>query len=116
MTTTFAVRLRMSLPNNSMQKRDGGIHMPYVWTDPAIFIVHNSVTIYHSYKNDFAEEGMRENWFTTDICGGDCDDPCAFDVRDLSTYAADIPYEQIICEAIDKGELKKETPLKELEA
>ena len=62
------------------------------------------------------EEGMRENWFTTDICGGDCDDPCAFDVRDLSTYAADIPYEQIICEAIDKGELKQETPLKEREA
>lgn len=90
--------------------------MPYVWTDHAIFIVHNSVTIYHIYKNDFAEEGMRENWFTTDICGGDCDDPCAFDVRDLSTYAADIPYEQIICEAIDKGELKQETPLKEREA
>ena len=58
---------------------------------------------------------MRESWFTTDVCGGDCDDPCAFDIRDLSVYAAEKPYEQILREAIDRGELKQETPVNKSE-
>lgn len=85
--------------------------MPYVWMDPVAFLTHNGVTIYHIYKNNFAEEGVRENWFTTDICGGDCDDPCAFDIRDLSAYAPEKPYTQVLREAIDRGELNRETPL-----
>ncbi len=85
--------------------------MPYVWLEPAAFLTHNGVTICHIYKNNFAEEGVRENWFTTDICGGDCDDPCAFDIRDLSDYAPEKPYAQVLREAIDRGELKQETPL-----
>lgn len=89
--------------------------MPYVWMEPAAYLSHGGVTIYHIYKNNFEEEGVRENWFTTDVCGGDCDDPCAFDIRDLSTYAKDKPYAQILCEAIDCGELQQEMPVNERE-
>ena len=84
--------------------------MPYGWVEPEVFVEHSGVKVFHIYKNDFVDEGRRECWFTTDVCGGDSDDPCAFDVRDLSTFEAGKPYAQAVREAIDKGELKQEKP------
>ena len=82
--------------------------MPYDWVEPELFVEHGGVKVFHIYKNNFVHDGRRECWFTTDICGGESDDPCAFDVRDLSTFAPGKPYSQAVCDAIDKGELKRE--------
>ena len=57
--------------------------MPYGWIDPEVFIEHNGMTVYHVYKDDEISQGCREFWYTTDLCGGDCNDPFAFDVREM---------------------------------
>lgn len=80
--------------------------MPYGWIDPEVFIEHNGMTVYHVYKDDEISQGRREFWYTTDLCGGDCNDPFAFDVRELPTYADGKSHRQVIWEAIDAGILQ----------
>ena len=70
--------------------------MPYGWLDPEVFMEHKGVTVYHVYKDDEISQGRRECWYTTDLCGGDCDDPCSFDVRVLTASAPIKPNEQVI--------------------
>lgn len=82
--------------------------MPIGWIQPDLFLRHQGVAVYHVYRNDEYEQGPREYWFTTDKYGGDYNDPCSFDVRELSTFAADKPHDQIICEAIEAGVLPLE--------
>lgn len=60
--------------------------MPFGWIDPEVFLTHGDVTIYHVYKDDEIAQGRREYWYTTDLSGGDYEDPCSFDVRDLPTF------------------------------
>lgn len=79
--------------------------MPIGWIQPDLFLRYQGVAVYHVYRNDDYEQGPREYWFTTDKHGGDCDDPCSFDVRELSSYAREKTHEQIIREAIDAGDL-----------
>lgn len=79
--------------------------MPSGWIDPEQFLRHHGIAVYHVYRHDDYDEGPREYWYTTDLYGGDCDDPCSFDVRELSSYTGEKTHEQIICEAIDAGEL-----------
>ena len=56
--------------------------MPYQQTEVAadMFMRHNEVGIYHTYKNDDIESGARSYWFVTDPYQGEEE---AFDVRDL---------------------------------
>ena len=80
--------------------------MPYGWIDPEVFVEYNGMTVYHVYKDDEISQGCREFWYTTDLCGGDCNDPFAFDVRELPTYADGKSHRQVIWEAIDAGILQ----------
>lgn len=82
--------------------------MPIGWIQPDLFLRHQGVAVYHVYRNDEYEQGPREYWFTTDKYGGDYNDPCSFDVRELSTFAADKPHDKIIREAIEAGVLPLE--------
>lgn len=50
--------------------------MPFGWIDPEVFLTHGDVTIYHVYKDDEIAQGRREYWYTTDLSGGDYEDPC----------------------------------------
>lgn len=79
--------------------------MPSGWIDPEQFLRHQGIGVYYVYRHDDYDEGVREYCYTTDMYGGDCDDPCSFDVRELSSYAREKTHEQIIREAIDAGEL-----------
>ena len=79
--------------------------MPFGWIDPEVFLTHGDVTIYHVYKDDEIAQGRREYWYTTDLSGGDYEDPCSFDVRDLPTFTSKKSHEQVIIEAIKAGVL-----------
>lgn len=56
--------------------------MPYqqTWIAADMFIRHNGVGVYHTYKNDEIENGANTYWFVTDPYAT-IDD--AFDVREL---------------------------------
>ena len=79
--------------------------MPFGWIDPEVFLTHGDVTIYHVYKDDEIAQGRREYWYTTDLSGGDYEDPCSFDVRDLPSFTPEKSHEQVIIEAIKAGVL-----------
>lgn len=34
--------------------------MPYVWVKPKVALAHRGVKVYHVYKNDNVDEGVRE--------------------------------------------------------
>ena len=55
--------------------------MPYktVWVEPEVFLEHNGVTVYHTYKDDDIEQGADRYWFTLREDGGE--DEGAFDIR-----------------------------------
>ena len=56
--------------------------MPYqqTWIAADMFMRHNDVGVYHTYKNDEIENGASTYWFVTDPYAT-IDD--AFDVREL---------------------------------
>lgn len=56
--------------------------MPYqqTWIASEMFMRHNGVGVYHTYKNDEIENGANTYWFVTDPYAT-IDD--AFDVREL---------------------------------
>lgn len=73
--------------------------MPYhaEWVDPEVFLVHNGVTVYHTYRDDDLDQGPRTYGFTLNPCCGEeyrCDcpapGPCrnVFDVCELSNWIA----------------------------
>ncbi len=47
-----------------------------------VYLKHNDVTVYHVYKDNDVENGIREYWFDT---AEDSDDDNGFDVRDIAT-------------------------------
>ena len=64
-----------------------------VWVDPEHFLTHNGVEVYHTYRDNDADQKVNRFVFTLNPnCGIDesqCEDePClhAFDCRRLSTW------------------------------
>ena len=57
--------------------------MPWTeeWEEPEIFLIHEGVTIYHTYKDNSREQGRLTYWFTTNE--NDLVEECHFDVRDI---------------------------------
>ena len=68
--------------------------MPYrtEWVDPELFVRHQGVAVYHTYKDDDWDCGTRTYWFTLSFdCGDDrcfCPGRCrnVFDVHELPTW------------------------------
>jgi len=91
------------------------------WVDPELFLEHNDVTVYHTYKNDDINSGRRVYSYTLselcseDACSDDrCDGVCVrvFDVRELSQFGdhldigdADQRHAAVIRAAIEAGAL-----------
>ncbi len=55
------------------------------WVRPETMLVHNTVTVYHTYENDDVDQGTNRYWFTLNP---DADDE-AFDIRELSPSVLD---------------------------
>jgi len=75
--------------------------MPYIWTEPALVIAHQGVSVYHVYKDGYWGCGCREFLYTTDVT--EQADP--FDIRDLGSYQNDEDHIAILKLAIENGEL-----------
>ena len=41
--------------------------MPFGWIDPDVFMTYRDVTIYHVYRHDDYDEGVREYYYTSSI-------------------------------------------------
>jgi len=78
--------------------------MPYIWTEPDLFVEHNDVEVYHTYRNDRYDDGVKEFWYTTNLLSTDND----FDIRDLENYDTTKSHKEILIEAIEKGFITKE--------
>jgi hypothetical protein len=74
--------------------------MPYLteWVEPDVFLTHNGVTVYCTYKDDDMQNGPRSSCFSlNDLCGeqecacvgGNC--KYVFDVRELANWT-DLPH------------------------
>ncbi len=75
--------------------------MPMSWIEPETLTTHRGVAIYHTYKNDSADDRMTY-WYTTDIIDGE---DFTFDVRELPVPEGVEPenHALVIANAIDKG-------------
>lgn len=81
--------------------------MPYAWTEPALVLTHNGVSVYHVYKNQFWDSGHYMYQYTTDVA--EEDNP--FDIRDLESYRGSQNREDhvsILKQAIERGEITEE--------
>ena len=58
--------------------------MPYktIWVEPEVFLEHNGVTVYHTYRDDDFEQGADWYWFRLDQGG----DESEFDIRDVDPH------------------------------
>lgn len=97
--------------------------MPLAWVEPAVFLEHGRIKIYHIYKNDDAiNNGPRPYWYSVNIGCSDADDNGengTFDVRELTAWNAPIVQSILdtdgeekaikvaIYSAIDTGEIKR---------
>lgn len=92
--------------------------MPYSneWVEPEVMLAYRGVTVWYTYRDDDIDQGIFEHWFTLDPQEG-CetgDDLWVFDVRDLprpddeeERSQSDGSPEDIICQAIDAGQLTR---------
>lgn len=57
------------------------IDMPFItqWIDPELFMEHNGVRVFRTYKDDDVGQGCKDYWFTLN----NNSDEDAFDVREL---------------------------------
>lgn len=78
--------------------------MPYTteWTEPDLFLEHNGVKVYHTYKDDHVDQGLMHYGFTLN----EYDDEEHFDVRDLKTWGHDDDVRKALILAIESGELQ----------
>jgi hypothetical protein len=58
--------------------------MPYVWTDPDVFLSHKGVDIYYIYQDDLADNPVREYWYGFYTTCADEIDEGSFDIRDVA--------------------------------
>ncbi len=77
--------------------------MPQAWVEPELFITHNGVSVYHTYKDGCMDAGRLEYHYTTDICE---EDSYEFDIRDLPFYQPETEHAETIKKAIEMGEIK----------
>lgn len=75
--------------------------MPLIWVEPELYLEHQGVKIYRTYKND-NQNDPYQCYYTTDVT----EDEPAFDIRDLSTFGVLREYGDIIRSAIEIGEIK----------
>lgn len=61
--------------------------MPYEsrWVKPEILLRHKGVTVYHVYKDDEIQSGVRFFHYTTNLDGSESDET-TFDVRDIPGF------------------------------
>ena len=85
--------------------------MPYktIWVEPEVFLEHNGVTVYHTYRDDDIDQGA--NWFLFTLREDGGEDKDAFDIRDvdpLNLYKSglDETRRAVLRHAIDNGLLK----------
>lgn len=67
-----------------------------------VMVSYRGVTIYHVYKNDWADQPPREYWFTLDPFGSE-DDEEAFDIREQQGYNRDFSTAENLVRMIDAG-------------
>jgi hypothetical protein len=65
------------------------------WIDPELFLEHRGVRVFHTYKDDDYDQGVKRYWFTLNSLCGELDQLCleqpcrhVFDVRELPTWQA----------------------------
>ena len=75
--------------------------MPYIWTEPAVVLEHQGVTIYNVYKDGWWDCGCREFLYTTDIT----EQAEHFDIRDLPSFQNGADHTVILKQAIEHGEI-----------
>ena len=75
--------------------------MPYIWTEPELFVEHQGVSVYHVYKDGYWDCGCRVYWYTTDIT----EQAEPFDIRDLPSFRQDGDHYAILKQAIECGEI-----------
>ena len=75
--------------------------MPYIWTEPAMVLEHQGVSVYNVYKDGFGDCGCREYLYTTDVT----EQAEPFDIRDLSDYQHGQDHAVILRRAIENGEI-----------
>lgn len=66
-------------------------------------MIHNEVTIYHVYRDDFVANGKMSNIYGIASCCSIENDEYIFDVRELPNYDSSKTHSAIIAEAIDQG-------------
>ena len=49
------------------------------WSVPEVFLKHNGVTVYHTYKNGDMNQVSRDHWFTLNEFCGECECQCGED-------------------------------------
>ncbi len=88
------------------------------WVPPAVFLTYRGVKIYHIYRNDQEDQGVRAYWYCTDpLGGGDGYSEFNVDVRTLPGYSkglestGDGHIKRVLRDAIKAGILKKESPV-----
>jgi hypothetical protein len=75
--------------------------MPYktVWIQPQQFTTHDSITVFHTYREDDIDAGLQRYWFTVASACSPLQSACqtrppcphVFDVRTLSTWLPPTP-------------------------
>ena len=77
------------------------------YVEPALFIVHQDVPVYHPYKGDDVNNGPYCYWFTTDPLEAEDE----FDVRELPGWLHDDAQRaSVIIQAIEDGIITKFIP------
>lgn len=74
--------------------------MPYIWTEPALVLEYQGVSIYNVYKDDNWERAY-DYQYTTDIT----EQSTPFDIRDLESFHAGKDHKSILKRAIERGEI-----------
>ena len=77
--------------------------MPYTFEANAVFLSYLGITIYHVYRNNYSDGGVREYWYTTEEYGCEDDDD-AFDVRDKPGFDSSISIAANMVNMIRNGE------------
>lgn len=87
--------------------------MPTIEMPAEVFMEHRGVTIYHVYKSDHFDEGVRQYWYSLDPDSSDSAilEYQGFDIRDLPAWkdchTSLKPFEDALRLAIDRGELNE---------
>ena len=75
--------------------------MPYIWTEPAVVLEHQGISVYNVYKDGYWDCGCREYLYSTDIT--EQADP--FDIRDLPSFQHGKDHAVTLKQAIESGEI-----------